>query len=193
SLGSGTDGGGLWGSVTLDKKGRVYGATSGGGTHNGGTVFRLTPHPNGGWSEKILHSFPDSHDDAGDPNGGLIESKEGHWYGTSQYGGTLDGGAVFELTHTRSGWEENVLYSFGTQNNDGYEPVTGLVMDGLGNLYGTAAYGGSTAFELSPGPSGWSEAMLHHFGVESGDGAAPYAGLILDGKGNLYGTTAGGG
>jgi len=193
SFGLGTDGGGLWNSVTLDKKGRVYGATSGGGDYNGGTVFRLTPQPDGEWGEKILHSFFESNDDADGPNGGLVQDREGHWYGTSQGGGGLHAGTVFQLAQTPSGWEENVLYSFGTQNDDGGEPVTGLVMDSAGHLYGTAAYGGSTAFEFSPGPSGWSETILHHFGVKSGDGLAPYAGLILDASGNLYGATTDGG
>jgi uncharacterized repeat protein (TIGR03803 family) len=66
-------------------------------------------------------------------------------------------------------------------------------MDNTGNLYGTAPYGGSTAFELTHGSGGWNEIVIHRFGVDKGDGAGPYAGLILDSAGNLYGTTYAGG
>jgi len=193
AFGGGKDGGGLWTSVSLDKEGSLYGATSGGGTRNGGTVFRLTPHQNGVWGEAILHDFPSSSDDGGDPNGGLIQDGLGHWYGTAHFGGTDNFGVVFELTHGQSGWSDTSLYSFGAQSGDGGEPTAGLVMDKAGNLYGTAPYGGSTVFELTPGSGGWNEKVLHRFGIRKGDGAAPFAGLILDAAGNLYGTTVGGG
>lgn len=193
AFGASGDGGGLWTSVTLDKKGSLYGATSGGGTYNGGTVFRLTPNRKGGWTEAILHNFPSSQQDGGDPNGGLVHDARGNWYGTTHFGGVYDGGVVFELTHGSSGWVENILYTFGDQILDGGGPVAGLVMDEGGDLYGTAPYGGSTAFELRPGFGVWEETIMHHFGVKKGDGAAPFAGLILDAAGNLYGTTEGGG
>src|SRR5208282_5317816 len=78
-------------------------------------------------------------------------------------------------------------------------PYAGLFMDASGNLYGTTAGGGAwgkgTAFELSP-PSaaggGWTESILWDFGNGT-DGVGPYAGLIMDNGGNLYGTTKCGG
>ena len=192
SFGSGGDGAGLWGRVSIDKKGQVFGATSGGGPEGYGVVFKLSAAPHGNWKESILHSFANGDPNGSEPNGGLVQGKDGHWYGTTWVGGAFGAGTIFDLTHTPSGWEENVLYSFGTQPDDGGEPVAGLVMDSAGNLYGTAGYG-STAFELTPSPGGWDEIVLHHFGVDSGDGEAPYAGLIRDPSGNLYGTTLGGG
>lgn len=193
------DGSGPWGSLVVNKKGVLFGTTAsgGGGGCNGygcGVVFKLRQRPDGKWVETVLHSFDSNGQDGIVPYGGPVIGDGGHIYGTTWIGGALGAGTVFELSHTPSGWEEGVLYSFGTENNDGGAPVSGLVVDEAGNLYGTAAGGpGSTAFELSPGPEGWSESILHHFGVESGDGAAPYAGLILDASGNLYGATTDGG
>ena len=71
-------------------------------------------------------------------------------------------------------------------------------MDKAGNLYGTTIAGGSSqcdcgvVFKLSPGAGGkWKYTVLHTF--VGSDGAQPDANLILNGKGNLYGTTATGG
>lgn len=95
-----------------------------------------------------------------------------------------------------------VLWSFGSIANDGFEPVSGLIFDGNGNLYGTTEAGGSgsipsgTVFKLSPNEDGtWSETIIYSFCSISGctDGAAPVAGLVFDQGGNLYGTTIGGG
>jgi uncharacterized repeat protein (TIGR03803 family) len=70
-------------------------------------------------------------------------------------------------------------------------------MDKTGNLYGTTIYGGSVGcgviYKLAPGARGkWSYTVLHTFGYGT-DGCQPDANLILDGNGNLYGTTATGG
>ena len=67
AFGSGTDGGGLWGSLAFDANGNLYGTTSGGGVYGDGTVFELTPGSNGRWSETILHSFPSFPEDGGAP------------------------------------------------------------------------------------------------------------------------------
>jgi uncharacterized repeat protein (TIGR03803 family) len=92
--------------------------------------------------------------------------------------------------------KEIVLYSF--TGADGALPYAGLVRDPQGNLYGTTAYGGDltcntpdgcgTVFEVN---TARKERVLHSF--ENSDGANPYAGLVRDTKGNLYGTTVSGG
>jgi len=97
-----------------------------------------------------------------------------------------------------------VLYSFGSNPNDGNLPNGGLVFDKSGNLYGTTQYGGSgsecqfcgTVFELSPSQDGsWTESVIYNFCTQSGcpDGEEPAAGLVFDSLGNLYGTTVEGG
>jgi uncharacterized repeat protein (TIGR03803 family) len=103
---------------------------------------------------------------------------------------------------------ETVLYSFGTDPMDGIGPTGGLVFDSAGNIYGTTNGGGQycqssggcgTLYELSPSVGGgWNETVLYNFCTTGiwftcPDGSNPLAGLIMDGGGNLYGTTAGGG
>ena len=196
AFGKGTDGAGLWDSLTSDKKGSLYGTTGGGGIHGGGTVFKLTAGTNGRWSERVLHSF-DYHTEGAGPTGGLIFDQAGNLYGTTQADGAHNGGDVFELTPDRSGWTERILYSFGTRKNDGYQPYAGVALDEkTGRLYGTAPRGGPTlggaAFELTPGSDGWQETLVDTFSKKN-DGGGPFAGVILDRAGNLYGTTEGGG
>ena len=117
----------------------------------------------------------------------------GTLYGTTYYGGVNDLGTVFKLTLTGT---ETVLYSFAGAPGDGEYPLSGLTMDKSNNLYGTAeqggAYGDGIVFELS---NTGTESVLYSFGSQPGDGsnAYPYAGLIRDKKGNLYGTTIFGG
>ena len=86
-----------------------------------------------------------------------------------------------------------LLYSF-KGGADGSNPAAGLVRDAAGNLYGTTLGGGTsgygTAFKLD---TTGAETVLHSFSGSSGDGALPYAGLVRDAAGNLYGTTYGGG
>jgi uncharacterized repeat protein (TIGR03803 family) len=189
--------GGLFSGLTFDAKGNLHGVTGGGGDHNDGTIFELTPGAHG-WTLTTLHSFDGS--DGGSPNGGLIFDAAGNLYGTSPSGGTYGGGNAFEMTPGSAGGTFNVLYDFCPQYHcpDGSAPSGGLVMDGRGNLYGLAGGGGryleGVAFELAPGAgaSNWTERVLYDFqGTMTGfDPSGP---LIFDSAGDLYGTTALGG
>jgi uncharacterized repeat protein (TIGR03803 family) len=115
-------------------------------------------------------------------------------------GGTYGDGMVFELSPGEGGaWTETVLHSFGN-GSDGQAPESGVIMDAAGNLYGTTVQGGTncsqsgcgTVYELSPSEDGsWIETVLHSF--DGNDGLQPWASLILDAAGNLYGTTSQGG
>jgi uncharacterized repeat protein (TIGR03803 family) len=188
AFGAGKDGAGLWGSLLLNQKGKVYGTTTAGGSFGGGIVFELTPKATGGWTETILHNF-DGNDGDGS-NGALVFDPTGNLYGTTSFGGAFGYGTAFELSHGRDTWTENVLFSF-PQPPTGYGccPYAGLIIDEVGNLYGTAG----TAFELTLGSKGWTATVLHNFTGRHGDGSGPYAGVILDAAGNLYGTTERGG
>ncbi len=84
-----------------------------------------------------------------------------------------------------------MLHTFGS-GTDGAKSQGGLIFDHEGNLYGMTTYGGAnglgTIFELSPTGSGWTETVIHNF-AGGADGANPFAGVIFDSAGNLYGVT----
>ena len=172
----------------LDTTGNLYGTTEFGGAYGFGTVFKLTPSG----TETVLHSFDVNGTDGAYPVASLVMYK-GNLYGTTVEGGTdnIDG-TVFELIHTTKGWTEKILHSFGA-SGDGAQPYCALTLDTAGNLYGTTNVGGAysygTVFKLTP--SG-TETPLWSFG-QGTDGANPVAGVVLDTKGNLYGTTEYGG
>ncbi|MGA2019938.1 MAG: choice-of-anchor tandem repeat GloVer-containing protein [Candidatus Sulfotelmatobacter sp.] len=196
----GTDGQQPLASLIWDAAGNLYGTTINGGANGGadGTVFELTPATGGGWTEKILYNFGSSSVDGTNPEAAsVIFDATGNLYGTTAGGGAYGQGIVFELTPQAGGnWTETVLYNFNT-GAEGYSSDAGLIFDAAGNLYGTTFFGGQhddgTVFEMAPQPSGsWTYTVLHSFGATK-DGAHPYASLIFDPAGNLYGTTNWGG
>ena len=161
--------------------------------------------------------------DGENPVASLTPDGAGNFYGTTQLGGANMRGTVFELSPNGvGGYDESVLYSFCSLSSctDGNEPTSNVIFDGAGNLYGTACSGGANGqgvasacsdssdgfgvvFELSPEPgggcsggsnrgNGWCETVLHSF-LSTPDGASPFSGVTWDTKGNLYGTTYGGG
>ena len=192
AFGAGKDGTILWGSLTLDGKGNVYGTTAGGGAHGYGTVFELMPKPNGNWEESILYSFHDPYksNDGGTPSASLIFDGAGNLYGTTPVGGgSYTDGTVFELSPGSHSWTETVIHRFG-RNDKANGPWGGVIMDGSGNLYGV----GGCAFELLPEASGrWKERILHCFPAFNGDGWGGLDRPTMDAAGNLYATTEHGG
>ena len=135
---------------------------------------------------RVKHTFTGG--DGGLPTAVLIQDSGGNLYGTTSSGGDSGLGLVFKLD-TRN--TETVLHSF--TGSDGAVPHGGLVRDSAGNLYGTTSSGGAsglgTVFKID---TSGRETVLHSFGG-SPDGAQPYAGLVMDNAGNLYGTTENGG
>jgi uncharacterized repeat protein (TIGR03803 family) len=129
--------------VLQDKAGNFYGSTLQGGTNDGGCLFRLAPSG----KETVLYSFS-MVPDGSNPTG-LIQDPAGNLYGTALAGGAGENGIVFKLDKTG---KETILYTF-TGGSDGGQPYNSLVRDSAGNLYGTAATGGSsnygTVFELT--------------------------------------------
>ena len=182
----------------MDAAGNLYGTTA-------GNVFKLVPNKDGsGWTETVLYRFC-SQTNCADGSGpsGLIMDTAGNLYGTTTYGGSANRGAVFKLTPDQSGgWAETVIYSFCSQGPclTGEQPAGGVTMDLLGNLYGTAKWGGNgdgTVYQLTPDQSGtnWTATTLHSFcpNFNCADGANPSGELAVDGGGNVYGTTQYGG
>ncbi len=201
SFAGGADGASPYAGLVLSPEGHFYGTTYfGGGTENGGTAFQLAPS-NGTWSETVLYSFGQTAADGYNPEGNLILNPAGDLYGTTFYGAggpPADDGTVFELAPSNNIWSHSVLYEFdgGSSGGDGTWPAAGVVSDLAGNLYGTTVGGGSTGngtvFKLVSSNGGWLESVIYSFQGGT-DGSSPWAGLILDSAGDLYGTTTDGG
>jgi hypothetical protein len=153
----GTDGAGPNGELIFAAKGSIYGAAGSGGNGTGlGVVFQFSESPSGKWSETTLYSFQGKSDGRG-PNPVTFDSS-GSLYGTTSAGGAYFYGTFFRLKPPSEGggWSFDLLY--GDFNSSTGYPITGLVFDTLGNLYGATEFGGTgacqrgcgTAYELSP-------------------------------------------
>ncbi len=193
------DGAGPYSRVVFGPDGLLYGTTYEGGAENLGTVFSLRPPATAcksvlcPWVETVLYSFTNGADGASPEYGDLSFDQDGNIYGTAYEGGRSGNGVVFKLTPSGSGWTESVLWNF-TAGSDGAYPLSGVIFDSAGNLYGTTSYAGGhrlgTVYELSPSQSGWSETTLYSFtNSDNGSGAG---GLIMDAHGDLFGITGSG-
>ena len=112
----------------------------------GGTVFRLSPNSDGSWTERILYAFQGGND-GNNPYGGVVFDLAGNLYGTTVSGGPGGKGTVFKLLPVAgSGWMKTILYGFSGRADGGW-PGAGVLLDSVGNIYGTAAIGGSGGFE----------------------------------------------
>jgi uncharacterized repeat protein (TIGR03803 family) len=182
--------------LLVDASGNLYGVNTVGGAHGFGNVFELSPSGSQ-WKFATLYSFQDQPDGAS-PYGGVIFDKDGNLYGTTYYAGANDVGTVYKLTHANGSWTETVIYNF-KGGSDGDSPISTLVADAKGNLYGTTSDGGAakcgcgTIFGLAPGSAGaWTEKVVYRFPGAPEAGFA-YNGMVSDPKGNFYGATVHGG
>jgi hypothetical protein len=184
---AGPNGYALEGKLTLDASGNLYGAALEGGLNQTccGTIFKLAPKSGGGYTFSLLYTFTGTDNDYS-PVGSMIIDSAGNLYGSAQ--GLY--GEVFELSPNGSGgYTETILAA-----DMGGEYPSPVVMDRAGNLYGTVGSGGANndgyVFELVKA-SGY--ALTDIFDFDGTNGSSPAAAVILDSKGNLYGTTSKGG
>lgn len=203
------------GAMVQAADGNLYGTTPTGGVSTSpagyyGTIFKMGP--DGSFASLYLFGTvfgPNGGNDNGHwPQGNLIQGADGNLYGTTQYGGPLNGGMVFQIT---TNGLLNALYTFGNNagfdsklgwtNYDGNAPIAGVVQGSDGNFYGTTpvygAYGNGTVFQLTPAGV---LTTLHSFtALDTGnfyvntDGANPTGELIEGKDGSFYGTTTYGG
>jgi len=197
--GEGGDGGGALSAVIRDSLGNLYGVTEQGGDDQRcgggcGITYELSPEQDGKWKETILHTFDVKPGDGAFPTGTLFQDLSRNIYGTTKGN---NAGTVYRLSPEKSGqWRETILHRF-TAGKGGNDPGTGVVMGKSGELYGVTYAGGDpncycgVVFKLAAVKGKWQYSVLHRF--VGSDGANPGASLIIDGKGNLYGTTELGG
>jgi uncharacterized repeat protein (TIGR03803 family) len=183
----GTDGQSSEAGLLQANGGKLYGTTEFGGGDRQGTLFDVTK----AGSESVLHAFTLG-GDGGDPVSPLIADAEGNFYGTTADGGTdVNGGTVFMFSPDGT---ETVLHNFTGGDGDGARPLSAVYRDAQGHLYGTTFQGGPAnlgiVYEIAPDGT---ETVLHSFAGGTSDGASPYAALVADEKGRLYGTTFMGG
>jgi uncharacterized repeat protein (TIGR03803 family) len=188
-------------NVTFDSAGNIYGTTCSGGTHDDGTVFKLTAGKNGSYTQTVLHSFSGS--DGACPAGGVVLDSAGDIYGTASTGGTKSSscfqasgcGLVFKLTPSGSVWKQQILYKF--SGSDYASDPSSLTWYG-GNLVGTAGPPpgwpdwNEMVFMLTPSGTAWNFTTLYTFPA-TGSATGPVGPLVVDGSGNLYGATTYGG
>jgi uncharacterized repeat protein (TIGR03803 family) len=176
-----------------DAAGNLYGTAVQGGAWNQGVVYKVDPAGH----QSVLYAFTGGAD-GGSPNAGVIRDTAGDLYGTTTYGGAAPGttgsGVVYKLN---TAGQETVLYSF-MGGTDGKWPFAGVILDSEGNLYGTTNSGGTAGSPCNSGcgvvyklNASGQETVLYSF--TGTDGAGPYAGVIRDSAGTLYGTTFAGG
>jgi uncharacterized repeat protein (TIGR03803 family) len=194
-----------------DADGNLYGVMdSSGGTIQDGIVYALLKQGNK-YKFRVIHKFcEDGCSDGQNPFGTLIIDVDGNLYGTTSNAGANNGGTVFKLrpSKNKKKWKLTTLYSFCYPCASGGEPVagltyqgaqSGLAYDGKSSLYGVTLYGGANsggvAFQLSFGGKKPAYTVLHDFCLQAGcsDGKQPESALIMDTKGNLFGTTRDGG
>jgi hypothetical protein len=198
SLSNCADGSNPDGPVIVDKSGNVYGEALLGGNpscnQGCGTVFRLKPSK-GEWKQDVLYSFT-GQTDGEEPYAGLVLDRDGNLYGKNAGSVHAPGGSVFELKHSKPGWQLTMLQNF-FFGKRGTIPNGPLTLDKAGNVYGTTAYGGSgrgvngngVVFKLVPSKGRWTEKLLYTFPSDCSSGCNSSAGVILDGRGNIYGTS----
>jgi uncharacterized repeat protein (TIGR03803 family) len=202
---NGSDGADPYGNLVLDSAGNIYGTTLEGG-YSGcfygtcGTVFELQSK-GGYWAETVLHYFQGGAD-GDEPYAGLTFDNSGNLFGVTSSDGPIGGGTVFELTPANGGWTYSVAYGLpGVTSSDMPNPGPrgNLVVDSAGNLYGTTIENGTqnegTVFVLTPSYGSYTYTALYNFCSIHGcpDGGWPWAGVVRDSYGNLYGATIAGG
>jgi len=138
------------GILVQGSDGNFYGTTYQGGAFNEGAVFKITP----AGVLTLLHSFDfvSPTFDAQLPIAGLTLGTDGNFYGVGAYGGTQNGGAIFEITPAGT---EKVLYSFcSVACTDGFVPTTPMVLHTDGKFYGNTygnSLGGSVFYSFDVG------------------------------------------
>jgi uncharacterized repeat protein (TIGR03803 family) len=185
------------GGVLVATDGTIYGTASGGGSHQAGVIYKITP----GGSYSVMYNFSGAYGSG--PQGELMIGKGSAIYGTTFGGGKYNQGVVFRITKAGA---YSVLYNFKgiyqfPPSHDGADPEGRLALGPDGTIYGTTTFGGNpsgygTAYSLKPPATttgAWTYKQLYIYGSALGAPNLPHSGFVRDSSGSLYGTSAGGG
>jgi uncharacterized repeat protein (TIGR03803 family) len=159
-------------------------------------VYQISPIRGGGWKETVLHTFTGGADGAVGSLGPLLIDKTGNIFGIAELGGdsSCNCGTVYKLALVSGQWKFKTLHAFTGLPDAGF-PYGGVIEDGKGNLYGSTYFGGAngqgSVFKLTKSAGKYTESVLYSF-TGGSDGGLPTTTLLFA-KGNLYGTTSGGG
>jgi uncharacterized repeat protein (TIGR03803 family) len=184
------DGAAPMSGLVTDGFGDFFGTTTQGGFGQHGILYEISQG-----TELVVQIF--NGPDGETPEGNLLIDQAGDLYGTTSQGGANDSGTVFAFSGSGGGFIE--LHSFGNGAGDGVGPASGVVLQLLQSngdlvLYGTTTEGGAhswgTVFSVNLKTK--AETVLYSFHGGK-DGGTPAGGLVLDAKGDLYGTTSAGG
>jgi hypothetical protein len=194
--------------LIADTDGSLLGTTNMGGTYGGGTVFEVAKTATG------YANNPTTLVDLGGMNGSastasLIADADGNLFGTTSdfYPGVYEYtvfGTVFEIAKTATGYASSPITLVNFNNTDGAFPSASLIADAHGNLFGTTSEGGAygpgttgygygTVFEIAKTTTGYASSPITLVSFNGTSGAVPFASLIADAHGDLFGTTSEGG
>ncbi len=186
--------------LVFDQAGNLYGTAglgaiqncSYGGGFGCGVVYQLA-RSGENWAYTVLYSFT-GNSDGGMPVGGVILDSFGDLYGTTWGWGYYGGGTIYELLAAQGGYIFNTIYSF-AGGDDGKSPLSGLIFDQSGTLYGTTpvagANGGGTVYSMVPALGNWTFNVVHSFPGNYVRESGPIPNVTMDSAGALYGTTVG--
>jgi uncharacterized repeat protein (TIGR03803 family) len=209
--------------LTWDLSGNLYGTTYGGGSGMGTVYELSPNGSGGWSESVLYSFCAEPSCADGAHPDGQVQATNGNYYATTENGGAYAAGTVFELSpqapggcpsgsYTGHGWCEAILHAFAGHPTDGKNPSGTPMLDSAGNLYGTTVYGGrgncnadlgcGTIWKLTPSGGEFTEKILRSF--QSGPGVIgccfsirspynPWAGVVLDSSGNIYGMTEYGG
>jgi uncharacterized repeat protein (TIGR03803 family) len=185
-------------SLIADASGNLFGTTYAGGTSGIGTVFEIAYLGDGTYANTptTLVSFDATNGSF--PYGSLMADANGNLFGTTFNGGANNDGTVFEIAKTSGGYASTPTTLVSFDATDGANPHSELIADASGNLFGTTVNGGASGdgavFEIAYlGNGSYASTPTTLVSFDSTDGANPYAGLIADASGNLFGMTSAGG
>jgi len=182
--------------LIADAHGNLFGTTFFGGEYGAGTAFEIVKTKRGYASTPTtLVNFDNANGSS--PFSGLIADAHDNLFGTTEEGGAYGWGTAFEIVKTSRGYASTPTTLVSFEYTYGSLPYAGLIADADGNLFGTTGFGGAygygTTFEIVKTSSGYAGTPTTLVNFDNANGSSPYAGLIADADGNLFGTTSGGG